>query len=127
MKNLLKSLIVVIIVSLNSYSNLNAKETSPIKISVKSEWNNVYRYYYYKLIITSISDSVSVKNVSVNREGCKVYKKDIVMRNGMLRETSIFPKKLNFGRSMEVRVGRDCDLLEVEVDTTKGKWAYSFE
>lgn len=127
MKKLFKSLAVTIIVSLVGYSSLNAEETAPLKLTLENAWNEVHMYYYPKLKLTSISDDVTVEDVIVNRGGCNIIKSNFSMQNGMIQQVPLFPQKLKYGRSLEVRVKKGCDLIEVQIDTSKGKWTYNFQ
>jgi len=94
-------------------SGLFASE-APIRISAGSPFNEIAQKQVPQVIVTSVSDSVTIKNVIVNKGNCKYDK------------SGDFPAKLSYGQELKILVWR-CNILRVDVDTNQGGWSVEFK
>ncbi len=113
MKRFSKSLLaVMLIVGLSGFV-AEAKANTPLKIKVEQAYNSAYNYYYPKVIIISLVDSLVVTNVITNKGNCSP---------AFISETKA---TLKYGSRMEVRY-KKCDVLLVEVLTDQGTWTVEY-
>lgn len=76
--------------------------------------------------ITSLVDSIVIKDVRGNRGQCTQFSE----MNPRLSRYNNFPFKLGFGNTREVRLmcpGNDDDVIEVAIATDQGAWEFTFE
>jgi len=88
-------------------------QKSPVKIKVVQAYNSAYNYYYPKVIITSLVDTLKVTNVITNKGNCKPTFRE---------ETRA---SLGYGGNMEVRY-KKCEVMLVKVITDKGDWSVKY-
>jgi len=101
---------------------------SPITISVGKHYNQFSEKYYPQVVVTSISDSVTIKNVIVNKGNCKYDKIDYYTTSSYheVKSKKMFPKKLVYGKELKITVLR-CNILRVDVETNQGDWSVEYK
>jgi len=107
-------------------SSILLAQGAPIKVQTQRAYNSVYGYYYPKIIITSIEDKVTIKNVKVNKGNCKYTNTDIVYRNGRMQTIPLLPRTLKYGQHIEIRLQSSCNLLRVDIETDKNTWTVEY-
>lgn len=105
-------------------SNLMAG-SSPLKVSAGKYYNKYSRSYIPQVTITSLSNSLKIKNVIVNKGNCKYSKTEMYGTYSNIKYRKIFPKKLSYGKQLKIAVHR-CNILKVEVQTNKGDWSVEY-
>jgi hypothetical protein len=109
----------VIVLVLQLFSNSLLADNPPIQVSVEQAYNQAWKYFYKKIIITSIVDKVTIKNVKVNKGNCKVPTTTL---NNRLKKVNMFPNSLGYGEELEVRLKKCSNVLRVDVITDQGEW-----
>jgi len=99
---------------------------APIRISAGKTYNQFSEKYYPQVVVTSISDSVTIKNVIVNKGNCKYDKTDYFSTSYGVKTKKMFPKKLVYGKELKITVLR-CNILRVDVETNQGDWSVEFK
>lgn len=80
-----------------------------------------YQYYeaglgsHYRIYITSLTDSILLTGVAINRNNCKIHRYD-----------NKLPVQLKFSQSTYVVVPAPCNILEVNISTQNGSMNYTF-
>lgn len=77
---------------------------------------------YATVVVTARDDSVTVKNIVVNRGNCRIANQKFPFTTN--KET-ILPATLRYGQSIEVSFYNNCVSSEVNVTTDKGGWQYT--
>lgn len=130
MRNIILSVLLIIFItgcdnSKNNANNSNSQEI-PIEVKVMQAYNQAYGFYYPKLIITSITDDVTVDKVIVNKGNCNFESNtDIIYVDGKVKGIPLLPRKLGYGDQFEIRL-RKCNVLRVDVTTNKGDWTLNY-
>lgn len=101
---------------------LSACGSSKPNVDIKTydKVNPVFGIKYVLVKVTATDDSVTVKNIVVNRGNCKIENKDF--DDGK----PILPKQLKFGQSVSVSFSGPCEAAQVDVVTNNGSWTMSY-
>jgi hypothetical protein len=92
-----------------------------IKVYKRREWVEGWSKFVTYLNIQSVSDRITISQVSLNRGRCQFY---WVMTD---RGATKFPVQAQFGNTVKIDLDSPpCDLIEVEVTTNLGTTSYSF-
>ncbi|MCP3129414.1 hypothetical protein [Shewanella sp. KJ2020] len=83
-------------------------------IEITYEYQTTFGYTYPSINVKAISDTVTIKQVIINRGNC----------GGTI--ISALPKLLKFGESISVIANGDCDVKQVDVLTDDGDWSVTF-
>lgn len=102
------------------------KEEPPVKVELQNAYNPTWGYYYPKITLTSLIDNVEVQNVIVNKGNCEYKNEDLAYENGQMKAIKLIPKKLSFGKQLEVRL-KSCKVLEVGLETDHGDFSFKFQ
>jgi len=101
-------------------------QSSPIRILAEKSYNQFSKTYIPQVVITSISDSVTIKNVLINKGNCKYSKQEWYYDSDrMAQSKNLFPKKLLYGKELKIGVSR-CSILRVDVETNQGDWSVEY-
>jgi hypothetical protein len=100
-------------------------EKMPLKITISSRQNNFYKSIIISEIhITSLTDSIIIEDIIVNRNNCKVNRNlcfDTKAKVSSFEFIPCFPKKIKFGEVFNISV-KNCDVIEIKIITNKGVW-----
>lgn len=99
-----------------------AEPTSPIKVET-SDYVHPAGTRYATVVVTSLDDSVKVKNIDVNRGNCRIDNKKFM---SSVNNETILPITLRYGQSVKVNFYNECVASEVVVTTDKGAWRYTY-
>lgn len=103
---------------------IQAPDKPPFKLTDKRVYDRLLKQYFTMFSITSLSDSLIINNVIVNKGKCSInIQVDLdSMKKGKRRE---FPSKLpeyeefNFSTSPY-----SCNILKLEIVTNQGSWTF---
>ena len=86
----------------------------PIRIYIGRIWIDGWHDYYPAVKITSMRDGLVINDVIINRNRCRNH----------LRDARWFPMKLEFGVTREITTDRNCNIIEVVIETNLGSKTY---
>ncbi|WP_275378867.1 hypothetical protein [Xenorhabdus bovienii] len=109
-------------VLLTASNPLFAEQLLPVKVETLNQVHPAGTRYA-TVIVTARDDSVTVKNINVNRGNCRIdnYKSPFSTKE------TILPATLHYGQSVKVSFYNDCIASEVDVTTDKGAWRFTYD
>ncbi|MFJ5434009.1 hypothetical protein ACIPSR_10605 [Pectobacterium sp. CHL-2024] len=107
------------------FSRMVIGAQTPVPITVMA-YNNVHvaGNRYVDVVVTAKTDTVRINNISVNRGNCRIGN---LKYFGTSNKETIIPATLRYGESVKVPFYNDCVASEVQVDTDKGGWTFTFD
>jgi len=106
-------------------SGSDSNQEMAVKISSEKYYNEFSKSYIPQVVITSISDDVTIENVVINKGNCKYLKEEMYGTYKHPKTRKIFPKKLDYGKKLKITVQR-CDVLRVDIETNQGDWSVEY-
>ncbi len=101
-------------------SERQARAAKAIKVFKQREWVSGWKRHVLYLNIQSVTDSVTIQRIVLNRGRCRVT----YITVGPIR---YLPIQLNFGETAKVDLeNSQCDLIEVQITTNLGTTTHSF-
>ncbi len=98
---------------------------APVEIAIETTYNQAWKFYYPKVVISSIIDNLVITDVKINNGNCKFADFEFTGINaaGGLNSKKLLPKKLNSYQDLEVNVNKDCRVKKIDISTNKGSWS----
>lgn len=97
----------------------------PIPVKVETS-NHVHPAgtRYATVVVTARDDTVTVKNIDVNRGHCRIDNQKYLYSS---KKDTILPATLQYGESVKVNFYNNCVASEVVVTTDKGAWRITYD
>lgn len=74
---------------------------------------------HYSIRIKALDDVVTISSIVLNRGNCKITELKT-------KKNPELPITLKFGESKEIFFYPPCEVIEAELETNSGSWAFSF-
>lgn len=95
-----------------------ARADSPVRIGLEKSVNPYTHMPQQKIHVQSVTDQVTIRDITVNRGHCAVYEKMV--------SHPIFPVTLVYGKTLVVTPQGTCEILEINVVTSQGNWLVKY-
>ncbi|WP_287786875.1 MULTISPECIES: hypothetical protein [Atlantibacter] len=120
MKTAMSALAVALMVS----PLLHAAET-PVRIGLEQVKNPYYpNLHQQRVHVQSLTDSVTINDVVVNRGNCPIQKLPTVYAGS--KPVALVPSTLPYGKEIAVYIKGPCNVAEINVITSQGDWLMKY-
>ena len=108
---------VLITILLLSLLSACAEEEAPIEVEMYENTYGGYDAIQPEIKIISLVDEIEITHMEVNRGNCKSF----------ISSISALPTTLGYGGTVSVHYSPPCNVLQVDITTSQGDWAFSFK
>ncbi|AUM05031.1 MULTISPECIES: hypothetical protein [Enterobacter] len=120
MKTAMSALVVALMVS----PLLHAAE-APVRIGLEQVKNPYYpNLHQQRVHVQSLTDSVTINDVVVNRGNCPIQKLPTVYAGS--KPVALVPSTLTYGKEITVYIKGPCSVAEINVITSQGDWLMKY-
>lgn len=112
--------------STNTNTPFDSKKP-PFKFHFKDGYDEILRFHFPVLVITSLNDQLIIRGVRINKEKCKTTVRHDVMidanRKFVITQKK-FPISLKEFEAQEFNISSGCDILRMDIETNNGTWSF---
>ena len=102
-------------------SPLTHAAEAPVRIGLEQVRNPYYpNLHQQRVHVQSLTDSVTIKDIVVNRGNCPIQKIPTVYAGS--KPVPLVPSTLPYGKEIAVYVKGPCNVAEINVITSQGDW-----
>ncbi len=120
----MKTALAVIAVALMISPMVQAAE-APVRIGLEQVKNPYYpNLHQQRVHVQSLTDSVTINDVVVNRGNCPIQKMPTVYAGS--KPVALVPSTLPYGKEIAVYIKGPCSVAEINVITSQGDWLMKY-
>jgi len=120
----MKTAMIALAVALMISPLLHAAE-APVRIGLEQVRNPYYpNLHQQRVHVQSRTDSVTIKDVVVNRGNCPIQKMPTVYAGS--KPVPLVPSTLSFGKEIAVYIKGPCSVAEINIITSQGDWLMKY-
>jgi hypothetical protein len=94
---------------------------APVRIGLEQVRNPYYpNLHQQRVHVQSLTDSVTIKDIVVNRGNCPIQKIPTVYAGS--KPVPLVPSTLPYGKEIAVYIKGPCSVAEINVITSQGDW-----
>ncbi|HGK3929218.1 TPA: hypothetical protein ACJ2OB_000592 [Klebsiella pneumoniae] len=120
MKTAMSAFVVALMVSPLLYA-----AEAPVRIGLEQVKNPYYpNVHQQRVHVQSLTDSVTINDVVVNRGNCPIQKMPTVYAGS--KPVALVPSTLPYGKEIAVYIQGPCSVAEINVITNQGDWLMKY-
>ncbi|MFZ5204223.1 hypothetical protein ACWKYH_17225 [Enterobacter sp. UPMP2076] len=98
---------------------------APVRIGLEQVKNPYYlNLHQQRVHVQSLTDSVTINDVVVNRGNCPIQKMPTVYAGS--KPVALVPSTLPYGKEIAVYIKGPCSVVEINVITSQGDWQMKY-
>ena len=98
---------------------------APVRIGLEQVRNPYYpNLHQQRVHVQSLTDSVTIKDIVVNRGNCPIQKMPTVYAGS--KPVPLVPSTLPYGKEIAVYIKGPCSVAEINVITSQGDWLMKY-
>ena len=123
-EKIMKTAISALAIPLMITSLAHAAE-APVRIGLEQVRNPYYpNLHQQRVHVQSLTDSVTIKDIVVNRGNCPIQKIPTVYAGS--KPVPLVPSTLPYGKEIAVYIKGPCSVAEINVITSQGDWLMKY-